>query len=41
MQNKMFDPRAIFVCFKDPPKVIKQPTISSDLIKDPDIKLEY
>jgi hypothetical protein len=39
MQNKMFDHRAIFVCFKDPPKVIKQPTISRDLIKDPDIEL--
>jgi hypothetical protein len=39
LQNKMFDHRAIFVCFKDPPKVIKQPTISRDLIKDPDIEL--
>jgi hypothetical protein len=39
MQNKMFDHRAIFVCFKDPPKVIKQPTISRELIKDPDIEL--
>jgi exonuclease III len=39
MQNKMFDHRAIFICCKDPPKVIKQPTISRDLIKDPDIEL--
>jgi hypothetical protein len=27
------------MCFKDPPKVIKQPTLSRDLIKDPDIEL--
>ncbi len=39
MQNKMFDHRAVIMCFKDPPKVIKQPTISRDLIKDPDIEL--
>jgi hypothetical protein len=39
MQNKMFDHRTIFICCKDPPKVIKQPTISRDLIKDPDIEL--
>jgi exonuclease III len=39
MQNKMFDHRAVILCFKDPPKVIKQPTISRDLIKDPDIEL--
>jgi hypothetical protein len=35
----MFDHRAVILCFKDPPKVIKQPTISRDLIKDPDIQL--
>ncbi len=39
MQNKMFDHRAIVICFKDPPKIIKQPTISRDLLKDPDIEL--
>jgi hypothetical protein len=39
MQNKMFDHRAITICFKDPPKVIKPPTISRDLLKDPDIEL--
>jgi exonuclease III len=27
MQNKMFDHRATTMCFKDPPKVIKPPTI--------------
>jgi hypothetical protein len=35
----MFDHRAIIICFKDPPKVIKQPTISRELLKDPDLEL--
>jgi hypothetical protein len=39
MQNKMFDHRAVTICFKDPPKVIKQPTISRELLKDPDIEI--
>jgi exonuclease III len=39
MQNKMFDHRAVVICFKDPPKVIKQPTISRELLKDPDLEL--
>ncbi len=40
MQNKMFDHRAVLICFKDPPKVIiKQPTISRELLKDPDLDL--
>jgi exonuclease III len=39
MQNKMFDHRAIIISFKDPPKVIKQPTVSRDLLRDPDIEL--
>jgi hypothetical protein len=39
MQNKMFDHRAVIICFKDPPKVIKQPTISRELLKDPDLEL--
>jgi len=39
MQNKMFDHRAVTICFKDPPKVIKQPTISRELLKDPDLEM--
>jgi exonuclease III len=39
MQNKMFDHRAVTICFKDLPKVIKQPTISRELLKDPDLEL--
>jgi len=39
MQNKMFDHRAVTICFKDPPRVIKQPTISRELLKDPDLEL--
>jgi hypothetical protein len=35
----MFDHRAVIISFKDPPKVIKQPTVSRDLLKDPDIEL--
>jgi exonuclease III len=39
MQNKMFDHRAVIISFKDPRKVIKQPTVSRDLLRDPDIEL--
>jgi hypothetical protein len=39
MQNKMFDHRAVEICFKDPPKVIKQPTVSREILSDPDIEL--
>ncbi len=39
MQNKMFDHRAVTICFKDLPKVIKQPTVSRERLKDPDIEL--
>ncbi len=39
LQNKMFNHRAVVICFKDPTKVIKQPTISRELLKDPDLEL--
>jgi hypothetical protein len=35
----MFDHRAVEMCFKDPPKVIKQPTVSREILSDPDIEL--
>ncbi len=37
LQNKMFDHRAIFLCFKPPPSTVKPPTISREILKDPDI----
>jgi exonuclease III len=37
LQNKMFDHRAIFLCFKPPPSNVKPPTISREILKDPDI----
>ncbi len=37
VQNKMFDHRAIHICLKPKPKLIRVPTISRDLLKDPDI----
>jgi exonuclease III len=39
MQNKMFDHRAVVLCFKDPPKVIKQATVSREILSDPDLEL--
>jgi hypothetical protein len=33
----MFDHRAIFICFKPPPKAAKPPTISREILKDPDV----
>ncbi len=39
MQNKLFDHKGISLSFKDPPKVIKQPTISRSILKDPDLDL--
>jgi hypothetical protein len=39
MQNKMFDNRAVMLCFKDPPKVIKQATVSREILTDPDLEL--
>jgi hypothetical protein len=39
MQNKMFDHRAVIICFKDPPKIIKQATVSRELLSDPDLEL--
>jgi hypothetical protein len=39
MQNKMFDHRAVMLCFKDPPKVIKQATVSREILTDPDLEL--
>jgi exonuclease III len=39
LQNKLFDHKAISLSFKDPPKVIKQPTISRSILKDPDLDL--
>ncbi len=39
MQNKMFYHRAVEMCFKDPPKVIKRPTVSREILSDPDIEL--
>jgi hypothetical protein len=35
----MFDHRAIFLCFKPPPSTVKPPTISREILKDPDIDL--
>jgi exonuclease III len=37
MQNKMFDHRAVIICFKDPPKIIKQATVSRELLTDPEL----
>jgi exonuclease III len=37
VQNKMFDHRAIHICLKPKPTMIRVPTISRDLLKDPDI----
>jgi len=39
MQNKMFDHRAVVLCFRDPPKVIKQATVSREILSDPDLDL--
>jgi exonuclease III len=39
VQNKMFDHRAVCICMKTKPKQIRIPTISRDLLKDPDIDL--
>jgi exonuclease III len=39
VQNKMFDHRAMFICMKTKPKQIRIPTISRELLKDPDIDL--
>ena len=39
MQNKMFDHRAVVLCFKDLPKVIKQATVSREILSDPDFEL--
>jgi hypothetical protein len=39
VQNKMFYHRAIVLCFKDPPKVIKQATVSHEILSDPDLEL--
>jgi hypothetical protein len=39
LQNKLFDHKGISLSFKDPPKVIKQPTISRSILKDPDLDL--
>ncbi len=39
LQNKMFDHRAIFLCFKPPPSTVKPPTISREILKDPDIDI--
>jgi hypothetical protein len=39
VQNKMFDHRAIHICLKPKPTMIRIPTISRDLLKDPDIDL--
>jgi exonuclease III len=39
MQNKMFDHRAVIICFKDPPKIIKHATVSRELLTDPDLEL--
>jgi hypothetical protein len=35
----MFDHRAVIICFKDPPKIIKQATVSRELLTDPDLEL--
>ena len=39
LQNKMFDHKAVSICFKDPPKVISRPTISREILSDPDLEL--
>jgi len=39
LQNKSFDHRGITICFKDPPRIIKQPTLSRALLRDPDLEL--
>jgi exonuclease III len=38
-QNKMFDHRAVTISFKDPAKVISQPTVSRELLTDPDLEI--
>ncbi len=35
----MFDHRAVTISFKDPTKVISQPTISRELLTDPDLEI--
>jgi exonuclease III len=39
VQNKMFDHRAVVICMKPKPRQIRIPTISRELLKDPDIDL--
>jgi exonuclease III len=39
LQNKMFDHKAVHLSFNPPPKVIRPPTISGAILKDPDIDL--
>jgi hypothetical protein len=39
LQNKMFDHKAVSICFNDPPKVISRPTISREILSDPDLEL--
>jgi hypothetical protein len=38
-QNRLFDHKAMTICFKPPPKVIRQPTISREILKDPELDL--
>jgi hypothetical protein len=39
VQNKMFDHRAVSICMKPKPKLIRIPTVSRELLKDPDLDL--
>jgi hypothetical protein len=39
LQNKLFDHKAILLSFKDPPRIIKQPTISRSILKDSELDL--
>jgi hypothetical protein len=39
VQNKMFDHRAIHICLRPKPTTVRVPTISRELLKDPDIDL--
>ena len=39
LQNKMFDHRAVHICFKNPHVAIRAPTISREILKDPNLDL--
>ncbi len=38
-QNKLFDHKAVTISFKPPPKVIRPPTISREILHDPELEL--